>query len=165
MDKAKSIQLLNDSIAEELHAIDQYLYFHFHCEDLGYDPLSKIFSRIAITEMRHVDMMAKRILFLKGDVEMRRKEPVKKIREVEKMIECAKGLEQDTIDAYNKRVKELADNMDSASKKLIENIILEEDGHWDDFDTEEDNFKKFGDNYLALQAIEHSKKAGGGTAD
>lgn len=162
MNKELSIKLLNDSIAEELHAVDQYLYFHFHCEDMGYDPLAKIFYTTAITEMRHVDMLAKRVLFLKGDVEMRRKETVQKIHEPKEMIAHSKNLEQSAIDAYNKRVKELADNMDSATKKLIENIIVQEDGHWDGFDTEEDNFKNFGDKYLVLQAIEHSKKAGKG---
>lgn len=102
---------------------------------MGYDPLAKIFYTTAITEMRHVDMLAKRVLFLKGDVEMRRKETVQKIHEPKEMIAHSKNLEQSAIDAYNKRVKELADNMDSATKKLIENIIVQEDGHWDDFDT------------------------------
>ena len=43
-----------------------------------------------------------------------------------------------------------------------ENIILEEEDHQDHFDTEIDNMNNFGDNYLALQSIAHSKNASKG---
>ena len=51
MDKAKSIGLLNESIADELQAVHQYMYFHFHLADLGFGPLSMLFKRTAIQEM------------------------------------------------------------------------------------------------------------------
>ena len=38
-------------------------------------------------------------------------------------------------------------------------------GHFDTFDQELDNLKKFGENYLALQSIERSKSVGGGSED
>ena len=31
----KSIELLNKAVADELHAVHQYMYFHFHCDDHG----------------------------------------------------------------------------------------------------------------------------------
>jgi len=66
----KSIVLLNKAVADELFAVHQYMYFHFHMDDQGYDLLSSMFRRIAIVEMTHVELLAERILFLKGDVEM-----------------------------------------------------------------------------------------------
>ena len=38
--REKSIELLNKAIADELSAVHQYMYFHFHCDDQGYDLLS-----------------------------------------------------------------------------------------------------------------------------
>ena len=68
--KTKSIELLNKAIADELSAVHQYMYFHFHCDDQGYDLLANLFKRTAIEEMIHIESLAERILFLKGDVEM-----------------------------------------------------------------------------------------------
>ncbi len=33
MDKAKSIAMFNDAVADELQAVHQYMYFHFHLDD------------------------------------------------------------------------------------------------------------------------------------
>ena len=49
----KSVDLLNQAIADELSAIHQYMYFHFHCDDQGYDPLAALFRQTAIQEMLH----------------------------------------------------------------------------------------------------------------
>ena len=35
----KSIDLLNKALADELAAVHQYMYFHFHCDDQGLDLL------------------------------------------------------------------------------------------------------------------------------
>ena len=44
----KSIELLNKAVADELSAVHQYMFFHFHCEDQGYELLSGLFFRTAI---------------------------------------------------------------------------------------------------------------------
>ena len=44
--KKKSIELLNKAIADELGAVHQYMYFHFHCDDQGYDLLAALLSAI-----------------------------------------------------------------------------------------------------------------------
>ena len=75
----KSVELLNKAIADELYAVHQYMYFHFHCEDQGYDLLAGLFIRTAIEEMGHIELCAERILFLGGEVEMVAAEEVKKI--------------------------------------------------------------------------------------
>ena len=47
----KSIELLNKAVADELQAVHQYMYWHFHLDDQGFAPLSAMFRRIAIMEM------------------------------------------------------------------------------------------------------------------
>ena len=71
MDRSKSIALLNASVADELQAVHQYMYFHFHLDDQGFGPLSLLFKRTAIEEMMHIEKLADRILFLKGEVEVK----------------------------------------------------------------------------------------------
>ena len=58
MNRDKSIELLNRAVAEELLSTEQYLYFHFHCADMGFMPLADIFMRISIVEMKHIDKLA-----------------------------------------------------------------------------------------------------------
>jgi bacterioferritin len=160
--KAKSIELLNRAIADEISAAHQYMYFHFHCDDQGYELLSSLFRRTAIEEMRHVEHLAERILFLKGEVELTAKDPVQKVHDVEKMLEFACASEEGAIEQYNRWANESSANADAATKKLFESLIDDEERHFDQFDTEMENLKKFGDRYLALQSIERSKMYGSG---
>ena len=92
--KAKSIALLNRAVADELSAVHQYMYFHFHCDDQGYDLLANLFRRTAIEEMLHIEQLAERILFLKGEVEMRASTAVQKIHAVEKIQRLMKERKQ-----------------------------------------------------------------------
>lgn len=154
----KSIELLNKAIADELYAVHQYMYFHFLCDDKGYDLLAGLFKKTAIDEMIHVETLAERILFLKGEVEMKIAEDVKKINDVEKMLEHAASMEQESARDYNKWANECSANADSISKQIFESLVADEERHFDQYDTEADNLKKFGDRYLALQSIERSKK-------
>lgn len=160
--KEKSIELLNKAVADELSAVHQYMYFHFHCDDLGYDLLSNLFRRTAIEEMMHVERLAERILFLKGEVEMKASTEVKKIKDVKKMLELAAEMETGSVRDYNLWANECSKNADSASKKLFETLVDDEERHYDQYDKETENLAKFGDNYLALQSIERSKTIGAG---
>ena len=160
----KSIELLNRAVAEEVTALHQYMYFHFHCDDQGYDLLASLFKRTAIVEMIHVERLAERILFLGGDVEMKASADVKKVQDVNKMLKMARQMEMDSARDYNLWANECSANADSVSKKLFEDLVVDEERHYDEFDNELDNLKKFGERYLALQSIERSKNRGASQA-
>ena len=153
----KSIELLNKAIADELFAVHQYMYFHFLCDDQGYDLLAGLFKRTSIDEMLHVEKLAERILFLKGEVEMKVGGEVEKIKDVAKMLEKAANMEQESARDYNLWANQSSANADSATKQIFEGLVADEERHYDQYDTEADNLKKFGDRYLALQSIERSK--------
>jgi bacterioferritin len=153
----KSIEFLNKAVADELLAIHQYMYFHFHCDDQGYDLLASLFKKTAIQEMGHVEVLSERILFLKGDVEMKIVGEVKKIKDPKEMLKCATGMEDESAEEYNLWANECSTNADSATKKIFEDLVLDEEKHFDQFDTEMGNLEKFGEKYLALQSIERSK--------
>ncbi len=160
----KSIELLNKAVGDELTAVHQYMYFHFHCDDQGYDLLANLFRKTAIAEMIHIERLAERILFLKGEVEMNAGDKVQKLHDVEDMLKLAAKMEEDSSKEYNLWANECAANADSVSKQLFESLVTEEETHFDQYDTELDNLKKFGPNYLALQSIERSKGRDTGSA-
>ncbi len=157
-----SVVLLNKAVADELTAVHQYMYFHFHCDDQGYDLLASLFKKTAIDEMIHVEKLAERILFLKGDVEMKTSGPIQQVQDVKKMLEIGAQMEEGSARDYNLWANECAAKADSISKKLFEELVLDEERHYDQFDTEIANLEKFGANYLALQSIERSKSVSAG---
>ncbi len=161
--KEKSIELLNKAVADELSAVHQYMYFHFHCDDRGFDLLANLFRKTAIEEMMHIELLAERILFLKGEVEMKASDDVKKIHDVREMLTLARSMEENSANDYNHWANECAQNADSASKKLFEQLVDDEERHFDQYDVELENLDKFGDNYLALQSIERSKSQSSST--
>jgi bacterioferritin len=164
MKHPKSIELLNKAVADELAAVHQYMYFHFHCDDQGYDLLAGLFKRTAIDEMMHVERLAERILFLGGDVVMKVAEESKPVLEVKAMLEMAARMETESAAQYNTWANECSANADAASRKVFEDLVTDEERHLDQYDNEADNLKRFGERYLALQSIERSKgrEAAGG---
>jgi bacterioferritin len=165
MDKAKSIELLNTAVADELQAVHQYMYFHFHLDDQGLGPLSVLFKRIAIQEMGHVERLAERILFLKGDVNMKVAGDVERIAEPEKVLAKAAEMEEGSAKAYNAAAFECGANADSASKQMFEQLVQEEERHFDEFDKQLDNIERFGLSYLALQSFNNAPEARGAGAN
>jgi bacterioferritin len=163
--REKSIELLNKAVADELTAIHQYMYFHFHCDDQGYDLLAALFKKTAIEEMMHVERYAERILFLKGDVGMNASAEVKRVYDVTEMLQTATAMEQQSIDDYNRWAMECAAAADAVSKQLFESVVADEERHFDQYDRELDKLKRFGEKYLVLQSMERSQASAGGEPD
>ncbi len=161
MDTQKSIDLLNRAVADELQAVHQYMYWHFHLDDQGFGPLSAMFRRIAIVEMGHVETLAERILFLKGDVEMVAAGGVTKIDDPQEILKLAAKMEQEAVGIYNQFALDAGANADSATKQMFESLVNDEESHFDEFDKQLDNIKRFGPSYLALQSFTPGGEAGG----
>ena len=134
--KQKSIELLNRAVSDELTAVHQYMFFHFHCDDQGYILLANLFKRTAIEEMLHIEKIAERILFLKGEVEMKTSDEVKKIHDPKEMLKMSGDMETSSANDYNKWANECAQNADSVSKKLFELLVEDEERHFDQYDKE-----------------------------
>lgn len=161
MNRESSIRLLNQAVADELQAVHQYMYFHFHLADQGFGPLSMLFKRIAIMEMGHVETLAERILFLKGDVDMALAAPVERITEPEAILAKAMAMEDESAVFYNRAALECAANADSASKQIFEHLVADKESHFDQFEKQLDNIKRFGPSYLALQSFEPGEEEKG----
>ena len=154
MNKKNSIEWLNQGVADELQAVHQYMYWHFHLDDLGFGPLALLLKRVAIEEMGHVERLAERILFLNGEVEIVPAGPVEKITDAQKILTKAAEMEQAGVASYNQSALKCGQNADAASKQVFEALVNDEERHFDQFDKQLENVKRFGPNYLALQSFE-----------
>lgn len=161
MSKERSIELLNEAVADEMAAVHQYMYFHFHLDDQGFGPLAGLFKQTAIKEMLHVEALAERILFLKGDVNMVVAHEVERIQDAEQMLLKAREMEEGSAADYNKAANECGSNNDSVTKQLFESLVVDEETHYDSFDKQLDNIKRFGPSYLALQSFGGPSEGGG----
>ena len=154
----KSIDLLNDALGKEIATSLQYMYFHVHFEDAGYEYLSKKMRMISIAEMRHSEELSDRILFLQGDVNMNPSFPTRQITDPKEMFRFAMQLEQSTIDSYNDAARIAAEADDSVTHKMFQDLAVEEEEHLDYFRNELQNLLDYGDKeYLALQSFARSK--------
>jgi bacterioferritin len=165
METQKSIDLLNLAVADELQAVHQYLYWHFHLDDQGFGPLSSLFKRIAIFEMGHVEHLAERVLFLKGDVKMVTAAPVQPIIEPAEILAKAAQMESDSARDYNQFALKCSANADAVSKQIFESLVKDEEEHFDIFDKQLENIRRFGPNYLALQSFGKAAESAGEAAE
>ena len=62
----KIIEVLNQLLAEELTAINQYVVHSEMCSNWGYERLHDVIEKTAIDEMKHAEKIIARILFLEG---------------------------------------------------------------------------------------------------
>ena len=81
------------------------------------------------------------------------------------MLELARKMEESSAKDYNLWANECSQNADSVSKKVFEDLVMDEERHYDQYDIEVDNLQKFGEKYLALQSIERSKNLSQGPGE
>ena len=147
--RQKVIEVLNKARAMELHAIHQYMNQHYNLDDMDYGELAAKIKLIAIDEMRHAEMFAERVKELGGEPVTEHTEKVSKGQKVQAIFPHDAALEDDTIDIYNQFLLVCRDNGDSVSMKIFEDIIEEEQIHYNYFDNINSHIEKLGDTYLA----------------
>ncbi len=147
--RKKVIDVLNKARAMELQAIGQYMNQHYGLDDMDYGELAAKMKLIAIDEMRHAEQFAERIKELGGEPVPNHDGVIKRGQKVEGIFPFDANLEDDTIDQYNQFLLVCRDNGDAISMKIFEEIIDEEQIHYNYFDNVDAHIKKLGDTYLA----------------
>ncbi len=147
--RKKVITVLNKARAMELHAIYQYMNQHYNLDDMDYGDLAAKLKLIAIDEMRHAETFAERIKELGGEPVSEHGKKVKKGQKVEQIFPFDAEQEDDTIDVYNQFLLVCRENGDSVSMKIFEDIIEEEQIHYNYFDNINSHIEKLGDTFLA----------------
>jgi bacterioferritin len=122
---------------------------HYNLDDMDYGELAAKIKLIAIDEMRHAEQFAERVKELGGEPVTDFAGKVVRGQKVEKVFVFDAGLEDDTIDTYNQFLLVCRENGDSISMKIFEDIIDEEQIHYNYFDNVDGHIKQLGDTYLA----------------
>ena len=147
--RQKVIEVLNKARAKELQAIHQYMNQHYNLDDMDYGELAAKMKLIAIDEMRHAEMFAERVKELGGEPVTGHDGKIEKGQKVDMIFPFDADLEDDTIDVYNQFLLVCRDNGDSISMKIFEDIIDEEQIHYNYFDNINGHIEKLGDTFLA----------------
>ncbi|MHC4551396.1 MAG: bacterioferritin [Planctomycetota bacterium] len=147
--KKNVIEVLNKARAMELQAIGQYMNQHYGLDDADFGELAAKVKLIAIDEMRHAEMFAERIKELGGEPTAEPAGAVTKGQEVEVVFPFDAEQEDEAIAAYNGFLLVCRENGDSISMKLFEDVIEEEQVHFNYFDNVAGHIGKLGPAYLA----------------
>ena len=143
---------LNDLLADELTAINQYMVHAEMCDNWGYGKLEEVIEARSITEMKHAEKLIARILFLEGRPIVSNLNPMHIGAEVAAQLKNDWQAERDAIKAYNEGAGLAAEVGDYGTHDLLEAILAEEEEHIDWIEAQQDQIAQMGiENYLARQ--------------
>jgi bacterioferritin len=122
------IAYLNELLAGELTAIDQYFIHSRMYENWGY---SKLYERIAHEvqdETAHADALIKRILFLEGTPDLSKREPLQVGSHVEAMLKNDLAVELKVVQDL-RRVMKFCESVQDYQTREILKVMLEDTEH------------------------------------
>jgi len=143
---------LNELLADELSAINQYMVHSEMCADWGYEKLHKSIEARAIDEMRHAESLIARILYLDGSPVVSKLNEINIGADVESQIRNDMTSESGATQLYNASIELCVKERDNGSRDLLETILADEENHLDWLEAQIDQIDQMGiQNYLALQ--------------
>ena len=146
------IERLNDLLADELTAINQYMVHSEMCANWGYERLHKADEARAIQEMRHAEGLIGRIIFLEGSPVVSNLKKVSIGADVETQHRNDRAAEEGAVKAYNEGIRLAVEVGDNGTRELLESILKEEEEHLDWLEAQIEQAEQMGiQNYLAQQ--------------
>jgi bacterioferritin len=133
-DRQKIIKALNTDLGLEIGAIIQYLYHHVMAEGMESPAIINLFEELAKAEMKHMELLAKRINYL-GGVPTTKPAPVKTGGSLKKMVRDDLNGEYLAIKTYKGHIELCAKLGDSTTRLMLEQILTDEEDHADTWET------------------------------
>jgi len=148
----KILDKLNEMLADELTAINQYIVQSEMCADWGYEKLHNAHEKRAIEEMKHAEQLIGRILFLEGRPIVSNLNKINIGDEIEDQLKNDQTSEEGAVNAYNDAIKLAVEVGDNGTRELFESILKDEEVHLDWIEAQLDQIKQMGiQNYLVEQ--------------
>jgi bacterioferritin len=148
----KLIEVLNDLLADELSAINQYMVHSEMCANWGYERLHEAIEKRAIQEMKHAEMHIERILFLEGTPIVNNLKDIHIGAEIEAQLQNDLEAEAGAVKAYNDGIKLAVEVGDNGTREHLETILKDEEEHLDWLEMQLDQIDQMGiQNYLVEQ--------------
>ncbi len=149
---AAIITALNSVLTKELTAINQYFLHARMLQNWGLEKLGKLEYEASIDEMKHADMVIKRILFLEGLPNVQKLNKIKVGQDVSEVLEADLGVEYEAIPHLKKCIQQAEAEYDYATRDLFLSILKSEEHHVDWLETQRDLLKAVGkQNYIQSQ--------------
>jgi bacterioferritin len=147
------ITALNNLLADELTAINQYMVHSEMCDNWGYEKLHKAIEKRAIDEMHHAEWLIQRIIFLEGMPVVSNLNPIHIGANVSDMVLNDAEAEVGAIHAYNDAITLGHEVGDQGTVDLLMRILKDEEAHLDWGEVQRDQIDQMGlQNYLTNQA-------------
>ena len=151
----KLLTILNQRLADELTAINQYMVHSEICENWGFGKLHNAIRKQAMDEMHHAEWLIERIIFLNGSPTVSKLNDIKIGKTVLEMISNDNKDENDAVLTYNEAIKLAREVDDQGTADLLTKILKMEEGHVDWAEMQREQIEQMGiENYLANQAVE-----------
>lgn len=126
MSNVSTITNLNKALQMEMSAAHQYQLHAHVLDDWGLDKLAAQMRAEMQEEIGHSDRFIQRIMFLKGDPEIRFAKPPLRAGSLVDMFKADLADEEDAIAFYTQAASEA---VDIGSRILFEEIAVDEEGH------------------------------------
>jgi bacterioferritin len=151
----KLVKVLDNLLAEELTAINQYMVHSEMCANWGYGRLHEKIEKRAIQEMRHAEKLIGRILFLESSPTVSKLNAINVGADVQKQLQADLKAELEAVRLYNEAIH-LADEVgDAATRDMLLGILKDEDAHVDWIEEQNDQVGQMGlPVYLSIQTRE-----------
>jgi bacterioferritin len=148
----RMIVTLNDLLADELTAVNQYMVQSEMCANWGYEKLHKALEKEAIDEMKHAERHIARIIFLEGIPTVSRLNPIHIGTDLPTILQNNWNAEAGAVRAYNEGIRLAVEVGDNGTREQLESILKDEEGHIDWLEAQRDQIQQMGlQNYLTEQ--------------
>jgi bacterioferritin len=132
MASKKLLEMLNKAIAMELQVSIQYMWQHVLATGVDSVAVADIFKEFAITEMKHAEAIAERLAYIDG-TPITKPAPIFVGGTLKEMLQTDVKAEESAIALYRQIIKVADSEGDVTTRKLIEGILGDEEGHHDTF--------------------------------
>ena len=149
----KVIEFLNETLKNELTAVNQYWLHYRLLDNKGVKKLAEFERHESIDEMKHADKLAERILYLDGLPNFQMLGRLRIGETVEEILHADYDLEVEAVAQLKDAIAHCEKVRDYGSRDLFSEILDNEEEH---VDTLEQQFELIGQigiqNYIQLQS-------------
>jgi bacterioferritin len=147
------IALLNEQLASELTAINQYFLHSKMQANWGFTELAEHTRSESFDEMRHAEKITDRILFLEGLPNYQRLLALRIGQTVREQLNADLAIEMEVVERLRPGIAMCRDKGDIITANLFEKILADEEEHIDYLETNLELIDKLGEQLYLAQLV------------